>query len=389
VRVLVTFAGGRGHLLPILPVARALRAAGHDLALSGHPSAANDCDGLFGQVFPHQLIDPKPPDGTTGTLRAPDLEHEFMVIGRWYAGTLAERNLARTTAVIQNWRPDLVISDEMDFGSIAAAQAVGLPVAVVNCIASGALVRPDHVAEPLARLGIGRVKGDLEISGFPLSLRHPEFPLTAGAALIRPEHQAASTTSSVAAWLAEHDGPTAYLTLGTIFNTESGDLFSRLLAGLDDPKLRLLVTVGSDLHPSVIGPTDRTRVRVEHFVPQDQVLPHVRIMLNHGGSGSVVGALAHGVPMVVAPMGADQELNADRVNALGAGVVLDPVHATGDDVRRAVTRVLEDPRFTAAARRVSGEVAALPPATSVVRRLELLADRRVANDETKLRRPHP
>lgn len=373
-RVLVAFAGGRGHLLPMLPLARALRDSGHELALSGHPASVASVAsyGVFGALLPHERIDPgADPDGGTGSLVAPDLQHELEVVGRWYAGTLAQRNLGRTSAVIGTWRPDVVVCDEMDFGSVAAAARAGVPCVVVDVIASGALARSPYVDAGLAALDLRRVKGDLHVVPFPASFRDPGFPLVHEASLVRPEQPGAADPHPAAAWLDEHDGPRAYLTLGTIFNTESGDLFARVLGALADQPVRVLATVGPDVDPALLGPT-ADNLRVERFVPQAQVLPHVDVVVNHGGSGSVMGALARGVPVVTLAMGADQELNAARLTALGAGVALDVMTAGRDDVRRAVERALTDDDLRLGASRLRDEISALPVVASLVPTIEAL-----------------
>ena len=74
----------------------------------------------------------------------------------------------------------------------------------------------------------------------------------------------------------------------------------------------------------------------------------------------MTGALAYGVPLVVLPMGADQPMNAARVEALGVGLVLDAIGSAPEDIRGAVRRVLDDPAYRRAAGRVRDEVAALP-----------------------------
>lgn len=78
-------------------------------------------------------------------------------------------------------------------------------------------------------------------------------------------------------------------------------------------------------------------MRVERHVPLADVLPRCAAVVTHGGSGTVVAALAAGVPCVVLPMGADQPWNADRVAALGTGLVLDAVTAAPAAVRAALS----------------------------------------------------
>ena len=112
------------------------------------------------------------------------------------------------------------------------------------------------------------------------------------------------------------DVPTVYFTLGTVYNMESGDLFQRVMAGLRDLAADVIVTVGRDLDPDELGPQP-PNVHIERFVPQAELLPHCDLVVSHAGSGSVLGALAHGLPMVLIPIGADQPLNAARCRDAG------------------------------------------------------------------------
>ena len=161
------------------------------------------------------------------------------------------------------------------------------------------------------------------------------------------------------------------MTLGTVFNLESGDLFERVLAGLGGLSVSVVVTVGPGLEPSALGRVP-ANVRVERFVPQSALLRRCDAVVCHGGSGSVTGALAHGVPLVVLPMGADQPMNAARVEALGVGRTLDAIGSTPEDIRGAVRQVIDDPTFRRAAERVRDEVAALPGPEHAVNLIEVL-----------------
>jgi MGT family glycosyltransferase len=132
-----------------------------------------------------------------------------------------------------------------------------------------------------------------------------------------------------------------------------------------------VVTVGREIDPATLGPQPG-HVRVERYVPQAALLAHCDVTISHGGSGSTIGALAAGVPMVLLPMGADQPDNARRVVALGAGVTLDVVRCTPADVGAAVTAVLGDPSYAAVAHRMRDEIAALPGPDAAVAALERL-----------------
>jgi UDP-N-acetylglucosamine:LPS N-acetylglucosamine transferase len=268
---------------------------------------------------------------------------------RGFAGRLARERADEVQALCTEWRPDVVVCDETDFGAMLVAERLELPYASVFTTAPGFIPRELRAA----------LRAHLVLSPFPPSLRDPG-----------PAHCFRTLAGAVerAAGL-----PTVYFTLGTVFNLESGDLFTRVLAGLRELEVDVVTTVGRQIDPAELGPQP-ARVRVERYLPHADVLPRCDAVVSHGGSGTVLGALAHGLPSVLLPMGADQPWNAARCEELGVALVLDALRATPDDVREAVSTVLHDPSYRAAAERVRGEIRALPGPEHAVRLLERLLE---------------
>ncbi|WP_231913199.1 hypothetical protein [Rhodococcus sp. 852002-51564_SCH6189132-a] len=258
-RVLFSFAGGLGHLAPMLPIADVLRGAGHSLGVCGEADVLAGTEG-FDAHFPEGETT-SPSGRSTGTLAPPDLDHEYSVIGTHFAGVLAARRFDLVRDVIDRWHPDLVICDEMDFGAMTAAEHAAVPRVVVAVIASGALTRIDRICEPLRRLRAAHdlpsdhecsfLTQDLVISPFPPSFRDPDVPLPPTAVSTGPGPSLASREHPAIDWLRSGKKPhRVYVTLGTVFNTESGDLIVRLLRGLHRLPARVLVTVGRDIDPA-------------------------------------------------------------------------------------------------------------------------------------------
>ncbi len=112
-------------------------------------------------------------------------------------------------------------------------------------------------ARPRARVSL---RGTSSSSPFPPSFRDPTVPLP-------PTRKAASLRSTPRAASADGGDADVDFTLGTVFNVESGDLFTRVLAGLRDLPIEVVATVGREIDPAELGPQP-PHVRIERFVPQ-------------------------------------------------------------------------------------------------------------------------
>jgi UDP:flavonoid glycosyltransferase YjiC (YdhE family) len=377
VRVLLSFAGGTGHAQPMVPIARALQAAGHDVAFCGD---ARYLPRLETQGFAVVGVQDGKPIGSTGRgpLVAPDLEHEDRVVREHFVTELPRQRAARWLQVCEQWRPDLVVRDEMDFTAAVLTERVGLPHAVVLVLAVGSFVRPQVLGQAWDALRaqhglpsdpeLVRLHGDRVLSPFPGSLRDPQCPLPRTALAFRSEtrQEAASPRP---------ERPLVHLTLGTVFPFESGDLFERLLAGLSQLPVEVVATTGADLDPAELG-AQPANVRLERWLPQQELLPAASLVVSHGGSGTVLAAAAHGLPQLVVAMGADQLHNAARVVALGIGQALDPLTATPAQARDAAAALLDHAGIHEACRRLQREIDQLPGPETTVPVLEELVRRR-------------
>jgi UDP:flavonoid glycosyltransferase YjiC (YdhE family) len=380
VRILFTFAGGTGHFLPLVPVARAAERVGHVVAFAGQERMVATVEAAGFTAFPSGgssllAVDERQP------LLAIDPEREAHAIRAAFAGRIALERAEAIVAIGADWSPGIIVRDEIDFGAAVAAERLGVMDATVLCIASGTFVPTSLVVEPLTALreahglppdpDLEMLHRNLVLSPFPPSFRDPAVTPAPNMHAFRPVDPEPPADVTDTAWLAALPGPVIYLTLGTIFNLESGDLFERVLAGLHELPGSIVVTVGRDLEPGVLGPQP-TNVHVHRFIPQSRVLPHCDLVVSHAGSGSVIGALTHGLPMVLLPMGADQPLNAARAEALEVAQVLDALEARPVDIRRAATTVLSDSSYRRHAGLIRTEIQALPGPEHAVELIEQL-----------------
>jgi UDP:flavonoid glycosyltransferase YjiC (YdhE family) len=289
---------------------------------------------------------------------------------RIFAEGHATQKLPELLEVAGAWQPHAIVYESGDLAAPAVAAVLGLraanhsfgvmvPVAALRSAA-------EHMAPLWRSVGVEPDDNAGAFRGLYIDLSPPSFaweePLGES---IRLGHVPAAEERAPA-WLDELARPLVYVTLGTVFNKPA--LLRQLLDGLDG-SVSALVTTGRNVDPGSLGGWP-PNVRVERFVPQEQVLPRCAAVVAHAGSGSVRGALAHGLPLVLVPQGADQFDNAARCEAVGAAVVVRPAELTADAVRLALKRVLDEPAFTEAAQRVQAEIQAMPTAGQVAARFE-------------------
>jgi UDP:flavonoid glycosyltransferase YjiC (YdhE family) len=392
VRLLFSFAGGIGHFLPLTPIARAAQRAGHTVAFAGRVDLV---DLVRAEGFEAFAV-----DGSTGPAAgiAPIMEMDQATAeGRGrdsFAFSIAAERAAGLLALIQVWQPDFVVMDEMDYGSAVAAEHAGVPHASVLVIVAGGMVKPELVAEPLdalrSRFGLSSdpdltsLRGDLVFSTFPGRFRDPALPLPTGTQSLRSVGSTVITAAVAGNLPLLDDGrPKVYFTLGTEFNLRSGDLFQRALTGLSALDIQLIVTVGRQIDPGQFGPQP-ANVHIHQYIAQAALLPFMDLVVSHGGSGSLTGALAQGIPVVLLPLGADQLHNAERVQALGVGVAVDALRSTPELIRSAAAQVLGDDAYTQAAQEFAKENAALPDPAHAVALIEELVRGRAYDSEPDL-----
>lgn len=377
-RILFTFVGGRGHFEPLAPIARAARRAGHEVAFGCAPSAQALVAPAGLAAIPLGAVAGPVAPPRRSALQPLDAEREDRDLRERFARVAARVRVPWVVDACRDWRPDVLVRDETDFGASIAAEKLGLPRAAVVVIAAGGFVRAALLAPTLDALraehglppdpALASLSRDLVLAPFPPAYRDPTDPLPAGALAFRVQEP----VPPLELRRALPDAPTLYFTLGTVFHLESGDLFARVLRGLAALPANVIATCGPHVDPAELG-AQPAHVTLRGEIPQAAVLPLCDAVVSHGGSGSVLGALAHGLPSLLIPIGADQPHNARRCAQLGAARVLDALSLTPEGVREAVAALLGDPRHRRAAERVRDEIAALPGPEAAVAALERLA----------------
>lgn len=385
-RVLFSCLPGYGHFHPMIPLAEAMRDAGHQVAFAtaerfcrnvvepagfgAYPAGLSPLavqDRLARQAFP-----PGPPDEGARQARFG---------AAMFADVAAPAKAADLVAVLDGWRPSLVVHDPVDFGAPLAAARAGLPYAAHSF---GALQRVEFWKLAAASLrsrwpwpdghgwGSGPMLRHLYLDVCPPSLQAPHIGEVTAARPIRHVPYDTTDAAALPGWVGRlGTAPIVYVTLGTVFNHTPG-LFETILSALGGEDVTIVLAVGPDRDPAELGPQP-ANVRIEHYLPHSLLFRHCHVVVAHGGSGTMLGALAHGLPALVLPQGADQLDNARRLAATGAGIALLPGAVTEGAVRARVRKLLSEPGYRAAAGRLRLEVQRMPDLEHAVALLEELA----------------
>jgi UDP:flavonoid glycosyltransferase YjiC (YdhE family) len=375
-RVLFTTRGSAGHLGPLVPYATACRSAGHDVLVAAQDrfEANVSRTGLpFAPLGapPDEEWMPLLPEFARMRL---DEGHDRM-LAEFFGGLDVRAMLPGLRALAGEWRPDLIVRDSWEYTSPLVAEEHGIPIARVGL---GVAAMQDESEEPY-------------LTSIPLSLEDPAVPLPPNTLRFRGAEVPVAEPGEGA--------PLVYVSFGSV--TAGGHLpfypalyraAIEALAPLSRPEAspplrspaRFLLTVGEERDHAELGALP-PNVTVERWVPQDEVLHRAAAVVTHGGLGSTLGALAHGVPLVVLPLfSLDQWFNAAAVARAGAGVALDaerhtrravdlPSEDTLAALRPAVERLLSDPAPRRAAQAIAEEIRGLPPVEAAVSALEKIA----------------
>jgi MGT family glycosyltransferase len=165
------------------------------------------------------------------------------------------------------------------------------------------------------------------------------------------------------------DDPLVLVGMSSTF-MDHADVLQRVTTALGELPVRGFVTTGPSIALDAIEPPPN--VTVVERAPHSEVLRHASAVVTHAGHGTVIKALAAGVPVVALPLGRDQLDNAARVAHHGAGLRLKP-RAKPETIAAAVRRVIDEPTFAANAERIAAAIADETAEDRAVAELEALA----------------
>jgi UDP:flavonoid glycosyltransferase YjiC (YdhE family) len=372
--VLIVSWGGGGNLPPLLAAGKLLAARDHRvsvLASAATRQPAVDAD--FDVVSYRRGPDPK-------------MDTAFEQQAAQLMATAAGPEIALDVRdVVAQLRPELMIVDCMLPAGLAAGESTGTPtVSLVHFpygLARTQMLRgagawtTDRVQLNSTRSDIGLAPATDDLAAwesaelllvtvpkwFDLATDYPANVLHAGPLGVNRAPQERSTPAG---------RPLVLLSFSTTVMEGQEALIQRVCDAIDGQAVDAILTLG----PAVSAEAIRTPPNIETspYADHDQLLPRCTAVVTHGGLGTTLRALAHGKPLLLLPLGRDQQFNAGRVVELGAGIRL-PVEASPGEIASALVELLAQPQYSDAATDAATAIAADDPDETATQALLSLA----------------
>lgn len=377
-RLLFGSVGAYGHLYPVMPVALAAQAAGHEVAIATHESFHPTVKAAGLEAIAAGLTVDEAFGLAAASLDGPP-QNEAEVTIPAFVRFMPERMIADLEPVLRDGAWDLVVYEVAARGAGIAATAAGVPNAAMGLgrMPQGPLwdVLFPAFGELAARHGVP-VKDPRTFDRPFLDICPPSFQL-AGVAesiethiLMRPQGWNPPGDLPPVVFRREPGRPLVYLTLGTTGIFAQPGVLRQMIDALSEVPADALVSSGPAVNPDSFGDLPGN-VTVVDWVPQADLMPHVDVAVHHGGSGTLFTALGNGVPQVLLPQGADQFGNAAWLADEGAGLQILPEETTPARIAEAIRTLLDDERARAVTGDLQKEIANMPsPEESIERLIE-------------------
>lgn len=411
--ILFTSWGNPGNLNPFLTAARRLRQRGHRVRFLGEADHHEETTKAgFDTLSWRRPLPFTPASADAEDAAAAEVRMLFDQVMFGAAIDYA----ADTRDALRAEPADAIVTNDLLIGPVIAAEAAGVPCALlaphisirpldgVPCGTSGLIPddSPQYQAKEQAararfvelmtgylptlnraRAAFGLVplkhifdhydRADRLLIGISQAFDFPATNLPANLRYIGPLLDEPGWAQPwTAPWSAGSTRPRVLVSLSTSFQNQAA-LLRRIVTALGTMDLDAVVTIGPAMEKQGFHPA--ANVSIVHSAPHDTVMKEVSLVITHGGHGTVTRSILNGVPLLVIPMGRDQSDNAARVVARGAGLSLDE-STTEQEIVSAVSRLVTEPHFRAAAARLGKAMAPDMSPSVLVTEMEAIASRR-------------
>ncbi|MEV4497267.1 glycosyltransferase [Micromonospora arborensis] len=383
------------NLRGMLPLAEAVRKAGHEVAIGTAPELKADVEQHgFAHIAagyawrPAMVQDTQDLGGELGEKMTDD-DVRYGLAFSYFTGSPAISAARDLVAAADQWRPDLIVRSWVEFGGYLAAETLGIPHLSLG-ISGGpaALFAPQRLALALAphRAALGLApdpSGGTLYRYRHVALMPPEYDRDVAAIPNTVHHrhdspfQPGDRLPSQLVAAIDDGRPLVYVSFGTLAPLLIGEdqnritsLLRSVLAALAELSCVAVVASLNKSHDMELFGRQPDHVHLVGDLAPPLLLERCDLFVTHGGFNSVRESLARAVPMVAVPLIAEQAYNASNCAARGLAVAVSPREATGQTILAACERVLGDPTYRERARAQRAAIESLPSLDALAADLE-------------------
>lgn len=378
-RVLFTAHGAYGHVLPLVGVAGALRRAGHDVRFAVADELHPALESLGLEAETAGLSDA----GMVAEARRrwPETIRESPAkwAVRMFTDIAAPAMASDVRAMIDSWRPHLVVREEGEYGAPIAAAAAGVtwlthgwgspPPAAEDRARVSELLQPHWDASGHAPLDYDELYGAGLLDPCPPSLstqaRHAVPTCSIRPVVVELRDDAEP--------IERGDRELVYVGFGTVpLYRDDPRLLKLLVPILLASGFRVAITTSDPGIATALRAMDERRVEVRPWVSLRHVLPASRLAVCHGGAGTALAALTTGTPLLLLPRGAPSQMRMSAAcDRRGVARVVTADEVSTGAIEAALSDLLNDDRYRRNARDVAREIAQMPEPDAAVPWLEM------------------
>jgi UDP:flavonoid glycosyltransferase YjiC (YdhE family) len=369
-RFLVAAFGDPGHVFPAISLGRALRGRGHEVTIETWEERRQAVEGAglgFAAAEEYRMFPPPDPDSADGS----------------HAAGAARALLP----LLEELRPDAVVSDILTLAPSLAAERAGVPLATLiphiypvvqpglPFFAVGLQPPRTPVGRAVWRTGQraldvglehGGISPDLALVGTFPQLEYPrqwpENVAITGPLTFEVPHPEIE--------LPPGEDPLVLVAPSTAHDSDN-HLVRTALAALAREPVRVVATTNRVVPQSPIEiPANAVLV---DWLSYSQLMPQASLVISHGGHGTVARALCAGTPVLISPIIGDMSETAMRVAWAGCGLSLPWRLCRPAPLRWAARQILAEPSFTARAAELAAWAAANDGAERAAELVEGLA----------------
>ncbi|MDS1270794.1 DUF1205 domain-containing protein [Lipingzhangella sp. LS1_29] len=419
-RVLITLPPDTSHLNPVLPLAWALRGAGHEVRVASHSALTDEIVAAGLSAVSLRGAEALPPIESVADFIAGDEEREeltnalaldpadrapwdffsyYLIAAlRIFHPPDFDPDHAHPMAddlmeFVQHWRPDVVVWDPIWLSGGIAARACGaasvrlmwgpdycgwtyerfderravLPPGVTNPMEACARPLAERYGLEmdetmlLGHVTIDPIPAEVRLSTRQRTVAMRQLPSTGGGGVVPP-------------WLrTEPDRPRIAFSLGAAqrkYEQDDASMIATMLDAFAGMDVEVVATLNAD---QLAGQQVPKNVHTVDYIPLDHLLPTCSMIIHHGGGGTYTVGAALQVPQVVLAVDPESGPYARRITGVGAGLYVDPAVLSVAEIRSRLQQVLTESSFREGAAALHADWQAEPSPNEVVRTLEQLA----------------